>query len=109
MTSNEYASSFSHDTIKLLGFYEVVLRLTSPGGPVAEYGLATAQLMRFKKKDIPLTVCIDVVGASGGFLMACAASKVVASPFAYIGSIGVVAMVPNLHEKLKKNDVEWNE
>jgi len=85
---------------------EVVLRLTSPGGLVAEYGLASAQLLRLKSAKIPLTVCVDTVAASGGYLMAAVADRIVASPFAFIGSIGVMAVVPNFHTKLKKNDVD---
>lgn len=85
---------------------EVVIRLESPGGMVHSYGLAASQLMRIKDKGIPLTVCVDKVAASGGYLMACIADKIVAAPFAVLGSIGVVAQVPNIHRLLKKNDVD---
>jgi len=84
---------------------EVVVRLTSPGGLVAHYGLAAAQLHRLKKAGIKLTVCVDTVAASGGYMMACVADKIIASPFAYIGSIGVYGFVPNLHKFLEKRDV----
>ncbi|MAM85877.1 protease SohB [Allohahella sp. A8] len=85
---------------------EVVVRLESPGGMVHSYGLAASQLGRIKARNIPLTVCVDKVAASGGYLMACLADKIVAAPFAIIGSIGVVAQVPNVHRLLKKHDID---
>ena len=85
---------------------EVVVRLESGGGMVHSYGLAASQLDRITQRDIPLTVCVDKVAASGGYMMACVADKLVAAPFAILGSIGVVAQVPNIHRLLKKNDVD---
>jgi serine protease SohB len=85
---------------------EVVVRLESGGGMVPGYGLAASQLDRIKKKKIPLTVCIDKVAASGGYMMACVADQILAAPFAVIGSIGVVAQIPNVHRLLKKHDVD---
>lgn len=85
---------------------EVVLRLESPGGAVNGYGLAASQLQRIRDKNIPLTVCIDKMAASGGYLMACVANRIVAAPFSIIGSIGVVAQLPNFHRWLKKNNVD---
>ncbi|EMI5489210.1 protease SohB [Providencia stuartii] len=85
---------------------EVLLRLESPGGVVHGYGLAASQLSRLKEKNIPLTVAVDKVAASGGYMMACIATKIVAAPFAILGSIGVVAQVPNIHRLLKKHDVD---
>ena len=85
---------------------EVVLRLESPGGSVNGYGLAASQLQRLRDKEIPFTVCIDKVAASGGYLMACVANRIIAAPFAIIGSIGVVAQLPNFHRWLKKNDID---
>lgn len=85
---------------------EVVVRLESGGGMVPGYGLAASQLDRIKKKNIPLTVCIDKVAASGGYMMACVADRILAAPFAVIGSIGVVAQIPNVHRLLKKHDVD---
>lgn len=85
---------------------EVLLRLESPGGSVNGYGLAASQLQRLRDHKIPLTVCIDKVAASGGYLMACVAERIVAAPFAIIGSIGVVAQIPNFHRLLKKNDID---
>lgn len=85
---------------------EVVVRLESPGGSVNGYGLAAAQLQRIRDKHIPLTVCIDQVAASGGYLMACVAHRIIAAPFAIIGSIGVVAQMPNFHRWLKKNNID---
>jgi|GEM_PF-10475 len=88
---------------------EVVVRLESAGGAVPHYGLAAAQLMRLREKAIKVTVCIDRIAASGGYMMACVADEIVAAPFAIIGSIGVVAQVPNLHRLLKKHDVDFQE
>lgn len=85
---------------------EVVVCIESPGGMVHSYGLAASQMMRIRSKGIPLTAVVDRVAASGGYLMAAVANKIVAAPFAVIGSIGVVAQVPNVHRLLKKNDVD---
>lgn len=86
---------------------EVLIRLESGGGLVHSYGLAAAQLDRIRSKGIKLTVCVDKVAASGGYMMACVADRIVASPFAILGSIGVVAQLPNFHRFLKKNDVDF--
>lgn len=86
---------------------EVVLKLESGGGMVSPYGLAASQLQRLKDKSIPLTVSIDKIAASGGYLMACVADKILAAPFAIIGSIGVVAQLPNFHRFLKKRDIDF--
>jgi len=86
---------------------EVMLRLESPGGMVHAYGLAASQLLRFKQKEIPLTVCVDKVAASGGYMMACVADRLLAAPFAILGSIGVLVQMPNIHRLLKKNDVDF--
>lgn len=85
---------------------EVVIRLESPGGTVNGYGLAASQLDRIRKRQIPLTICIDKVAASGGYLMATVANKILAAPFAIVGSIGVVAQIPNFHRLLKKNNID---
>ncbi len=87
---------------------EVVIKLESPGGQVHAYGLAASQLERLKRKKIPLTVCVDKVAASGGYMMACTASKIIAAPFAIIGSIGVVAELPNFNRVLKRLDVDYD-
>ncbi len=88
---------------------EVVVRLESAGGAVPHYGLAAAQLMRLRDRSIAVTVCIDRIAASGGYMMACVADRIVAAPFAIIGSIGVVAQVPNFHRLLEKHDVDFQE
>lgn len=85
---------------------EVLLKLESPGGVVHGYGLAASQLQRLREEGIPLTVAVDKVAASGGYMMACVANKIVAAPFSIIGSIGVVAEVPNFHRLLKKHDID---
>jgi serine protease SohB len=86
---------------------EVVIRIESGGGMVHAYGLAASQLQRIKQKGINLTVCVDKIAASGGYMMACVADKIVAAPFAIIGSIGVVAQLPNFHRLLKKHDIDY--
>ena len=88
---------------------EVVLRLQSSGGTVTGYGLAAAEVSRLRDHKIKVTVSVDQVAASGGYMMACAGDKIVAAPFALIGSIGVVAQAPNLHRLLKKNDIDYEE
>ncbi|WP_237386729.1 protease SohB [Xenorhabdus sp. Sc-CR9] len=85
---------------------EVLLRLESPGGMVHSYGLAASQLARLRQKEVRLTVVVDKVAASGGYMMACVADRIIAAPFAIIGSIGVVAQLPNFHRLLKKNDID---
>lgn len=88
---------------------EVVLKLDSSGGLVHSYGLAAAQLKRLKDKQIQLTIIVDKVAASGGYLMACLADRLLAAPFAIIGSIGVLAQLPNLHRFLKKHDIDFEQ
>ncbi len=85
---------------------EVVVRLESGGGMVHAYGLASSQLARLRDAGLPLTVCVDKVAASGGYMMACVANRVLAAPFAVLGSIGVVAQLPNVHRLLKKHDID---
>ncbi|OGV50969.1 MAG: protease SohB [Legionellales bacterium RIFCSPHIGHO2_12_FULL_42_9] len=84
----------------------VMLKLDSPGGAVNSYGFAASQLHRFREHGINLTVCIDTMAASGGYLMACVADHIVAAPFAIIGSIGVVAQLPNFHRWLKQHNID---
>lgn len=86
---------------------EVVLCLESPGGMVHGYGLAASQLQRLRKKNIKLTICVDKVAASGGYMMACLANRIIAAPFAVVGSIGVVAQMPNFHRLLQKHEVDF--
>jgi serine protease SohB len=88
---------------------EVVIKLESPGGVVQGYGLAAAQLARLKERKISLTVCIDKVAASGGYLMACVADQIIAAPFAIVGSLGVIAQIPNFHRLLKKHDIDFEQ
>ncbi|MFT0477048.1 protease SohB [Pseudomonas antarctica] len=86
---------------------EVVLRLESGGGMVHSYGLASSQLARIRQAGVPLTVCIDKVAASGGYMMACIGEKIISAPFAILGSIGVVAQLPNVNRLLKKHDIDF--
>jgi len=84
----------------------VMLRLESPGGMVHAYGLAASQLVRLRTQGVPLTICVDKVAASGGYMMACVANELLAAPFAYIGSIGVLVQLPNVYRLLKDNKVD---
>jgi serine protease SohB len=88
---------------------EVVVRLESGGGLVTAYGLAASQLERIKAHGLRLTICVDKIAASGGYMMACVAHRVLAAPFAVLGSIGVIAQVPNFNRVLKKNDIDYRE
>ena len=88
---------------------EVVACIESPGGVVHGYGLAASQLLRIREHKIPLTICVDKVAASGGYMMACTGDKILAAPFAIMGSIGVIAQVPNLNKLLKKHDIDYQE
>ncbi|WP_067522872.1 protease SohB [Endozoicomonas ascidiicola] len=85
---------------------EIVVRLESGGGMVHSYGLASSQLKRIRDKGIKLTVTVDKVAASGGYMMACVANHIVAAPFAVLGSIGVMAQLPNVNRLLKKHDID---
>ncbi len=86
---------------------EVLLRLESPGGMVHAYGLASSQLLRIKSKQIPLTICVDKVAASGGYMMACLADRLIVAPFSIIGSIGVLVQIPNFYRVLKKHEIDY--
>lgn len=85
---------------------EVVVRLHSAGGMVQGYGLGASQLARFRTRGVNLVVAVDRVAASGGYMMAAVANTILAAPFALVGSIGVVAQVPNINRLLKKHDVD---
>ena len=85
----------------------VVVRLESPGGMVHGYGLAAAQLVRLREAGFHLTICVDKVAASGGYMMACIANEIISAPFAIVGSIGVVAQVPNFNRLLKDNKIDF--
>ena len=88
---------------------EIVVLLESAGGTVHGYGLAASQLKRVRDKKIKLTVAVDKVAASGGYMMACVADKIIAAPFAIIGSIGVLTQIPNFHRLLKKHNVDFEQ
>jgi serine protease SohB len=88
---------------------EVVVRLENHGGLVHEHGLAASQLARIRDRDIPLVVCVDKVAASGGYLMACVGSRICAAPFAILGSIGVLAQIPNFNRLLDSHGVDFEQ
>lgn len=104
--------SLRHEVTALLGHArkdvdEVVVRLESPGGTVDGYGLAASQLTRIREAGIQMTITIDNVAASGGYMMACIGNKVLSAPFAVTGSIGVVSGIPNVNRLLKKHDIDY--
>src|SRR5690606_1900706 len=86
---------------------QVIVRLENYGGVVHEHGLGASQLVRIRDRGIPLTVCVDKVAASGGYLMACVANRIVAAPFAILGSIGVIAQLPNFNRMLEGHGIDW--
>jgi serine protease SohB len=86
---------------------EIMVKVESPGGMVHGYGLAASQLQRIRDAKVPLTIAVDKVAASGGYMMACVADRIIAAPFAVLGSIGVLAQLPNFHKLLKKNDIDF--
>ncbi|GAA5213311.1 protease SohB [Corallincola platygyrae] len=88
---------------------ELLVRLESPGGMVHGYGLAASQLTRVRDSGLSMTIAVDKVAASGGYMMACVGDKILAAPFSIIGSIGVVAQMPNFNKLLKKNDIEFEQ
>ena len=88
---------------------EVIVNVESGGGMVHGYGLASSQLDRLRQAELPLTICVDKVAASGGYMMACVANKIYAAPFAIVGSIGVVAQVPNFNRLMKKHDIDYEQ
>src|ERR1700729_2670268 len=88
---------------------EAVIRIESPGGTVTGYGLAAAEILRLRERKIKVTASVDQVAESGGYMMACPADRIAAAPLALVGSIGVVAPVPNLHRLLQKNEIDFEE
>lgn len=85
---------------------EVVISIQSPGGAVSGYGLAASQILRLKDAGLKVTACVDQVAASGGYMMACVADRIIAAPFSIVGSIGVLSQVPNIHRFLQRFDVD---
>ncbi len=88
---------------------EVLVKLENTGGIVHEHGLGASQLLRLRKSGIPITVAVDKVAASGGYMMACVAQKIIAAPFAVLGSIGVLAQLPNFHELLTRQGIRFEQ
>jgi serine protease SohB len=88
---------------------EVLLRLENAGGLVHEHGLAASQLQRIRDRNIPLTIAVDKVAASGGYMMACVGNRILAAPFAVLGSIGVLAQIPNFHRLLDQHGIEFEQ
>ncbi|MEZ4270298.1 MAG: S49 family peptidase [Myxococcota bacterium] len=88
---------------------EVIVRLESSGGMVHSYGLAASQLHRIRHRGLRLTACVDKIAASGGYMMACVASEIVAAPFAILGSIGVAAPVPNINRLLSQHGIDYED
>ena len=87
----------------------VILRLENAGGTVHEHGLAASQLMRLRERNIDITVCVDKIAASGGYLMACVANRIIAAPFSILGSIGVLVSMPNFHRLMEHHGVDFDQ
>jgi serine protease SohB len=107
------AASLREEVTAVLGVAsdrdQVLLRLENPGGTVHEHGFAASQLMRIKQRKLKLLIAVDKVAASGGYLMACVADHVLAAPFAVIGSVGVIAQLPNFHRLLEEHGVDFEQ
>lgn len=88
---------------------EVVLRLENFGGAVHDHGLAASQLARLRERKIPLTAIVDKGAASGGYMMACVANRIIAAPFAVVGSIGVLAQIPNFNRALTDRGIDFEQ
>lgn len=88
---------------------EVLIKLESAGGFVNAYGLAASQLNRIRATNLKMTIAIDKVAASGGYMMACVADHIIAAPFAIIGSIGVIAQIPNFHQFLQDKHIDFEQ
>ena len=107
----EAVASLRHEISSILSVAtvddEILVVLESAGGTIHGYGLAASQLQRVRDRGIRLTVAVDKIAASGGYMMACVADQIVAAPFAIIGSIGVVAQIPNFNRLLRKHDIDF--
>ncbi len=79
----------------------VVLDIDSPGGsaPASGYLYLSASALAKKK---PLVAFIRGTGASGAYLVSCAAARIIAIPSAIVGSIGVVSIRPLLYEAMDR-------
>jgi serine protease SohB len=88
---------------------QVLVRLENAGGTVHEHGFAASQLLRLKGRGLRLLVAVDKVAASGGYLMACVADHLMAAPFAIVGSIGVLAQLPNFHRMLEEKGIDFEQ
>lgn len=108
-----HASSLREEVTAILDVAEdddeVMVRLENYGGVVHEHGLAASQLVRIRDRGLNLTISVDKVAASGGYLMACVADRIVAAPFAILGSIGVLAQIPNFNRALESHGVDFEE
>ena len=106
-------ASLREEITAVLGFAraedEVLVRLENAGGLVHEHGLAASQLLRVRERGIPLTVSVDKIAASGGYMMACVADRILAAPFAVLGSIGVLAQIPNFHRLLDSHGIDFEQ
>ena len=106
-------ASLREEITAVLGFArpedEVLVRLENAGGLVHEHGLAASQLLRVRERGIPLTVSVDKIAASGGYMMACVADRILAAPFAILGSIGVLAQIPNFHRLLDSHGIDFEQ
>ena len=83
---------------------EIIILLESPGGSASDYGLAASHIKRLRvEPGIKVTICVDKVAASGGYMIACMATpgQLYCAPFAVVGSIGVIGQTLNVHNTLQ--------
>ena len=79
----------------------LVLDIDSPGGGVPASDLLYRAVAKIAAEK-PVVASIRGIGASGAYMMCCAAHKVVANPGAIVGSIGVISIRPVLQELLSR-------
>ncbi len=85
------------------GVRAIVLRINSPGGGVWSADTINYEVRRFKQETgRPVVACITGMGASGGFYVALAADRIIASPAALTGSVGVISEFVNVQGLFKK-------
>ncbi len=86
----------------------VVVRINSPGGTVGASQEIYQKLWKLRKKNIPLVASMGEMAASGGYYVASACNYIVANHGTITGSIGVIAMSPNLRGLFQKIGVDMN-
>ncbi len=86
----------------------VVVRINSPGGTVGASQEIYQKLWKLRKKNIPLVASMGEIAASGGYYVASACNYIVANHGTLTGSIGVIAISPNLRGLFQKIGIDMN-